>query len=238
MASSSSGEKASRSTSCRECRTAFCDCQRQSSHSRSGTSAQAGWRSGFGRWEGGLGGSSPSANSLPFAMETTEDPSANDRPSWSCSSNRGGVGRGPRNVSGHGRFVGFYAIDGTSKGQMRLVAADRPWARLAIVVPRPRPGPAGPVRSMSDQISTSKRHSSNSRAVPLRGEAGIRPGREGEPDREAADPRFGRSTGDVPGDRRVRSSGLAHGPSPRGTRMIRPRSRRSHPAPEPIPWTP
>ena len=71
---------------------------------------------------GELGGSSPSANSLPFAMETTEDPECerssivvlflDSKEMWA---------RPSTNVSGHGRFVGFYAIDRTSKGQMRSV---------------------------------------------------------------------------------------------------------------------
>src|SRR5262249_8709046 len=44
MASSSSGEKGSRSRSWRTERMAFCDCQRQSSQSFLGTLRQSGWR--------------------------------------------------------------------------------------------------------------------------------------------------------------------------------------------------
>src|SRR5580765_2584177 len=54
MASSSSGEKGSRSRSCLTERMAFCDCQRQSSHCFLGTLRQSGWRLDF------AGGSSSS----------------------------------------------------------------------------------------------------------------------------------------------------------------------------------
>src|SRR5262245_34715840 len=47
MASSSSGEKGSKSRSCRTERMAFCDCQRQSSQSFFGTLRQSGWRFGL-----------------------------------------------------------------------------------------------------------------------------------------------------------------------------------------------
>ncbi len=39
-----------------------------------------------------------------------------------------------------------------SKGQMRVVARRSPWARVAILVPYPRPGPIGPVTSIIDQF--------------------------------------------------------------------------------------
>src|SRR5207249_10010114 len=65
MASSSSGEKGSRSRSWRTERTAFCDCQRQSSHCLSGTSRQSGWRLGL------PGGSS---SSKPYEVLSGSDP--------------------------------------------------------------------------------------------------------------------------------------------------------------------